>query len=118
VYWFSKFRVIVKGVYSDLEEAINSLFNVKKISDKEVFIRLLTRKIHERLVLNSYVALMALVRFINRVNRDLSFKTLTIGSVFRFLFNFSTNFLSVEYYLVRHFTRCVDHEKSKAQVCK
>lgn len=57
---------VVKGVYRELEEAVEDLFKVEKIGDREGFIGILTRGVCERWVLGYYATLMALVKFINR----------------------------------------------------
>lgn len=60
------YSAILSGVYRELEEAVEKLFNVEKIGDKEGFIGLLTRRVCERWLLSYYATLMALVKFINK----------------------------------------------------
>ena len=60
------YGAIINGVYRELEEAIERIFNVEKIGDREGFIGLLTRRTCDRWVLSYYATLMALVKFINR----------------------------------------------------
>jgi len=57
---------IVSGVYRELEEAVEALFNVRGIGDREGFIGLLTKRVCDRWILSYYATLMALVKFINR----------------------------------------------------
>jgi len=60
------YSAITSGVYRELEEAVERLFNVERVGDREGFIGLLTRKTCERWVLSYYATLMALVKFINK----------------------------------------------------
>lgn len=62
----SMYKGIVNGVYRELEEAVEALFNVRGIGDREGFIGLLTKRVCDRWVLSYYATLMALVKFINR----------------------------------------------------
>lgn len=57
---------ILRGEYKELEDAVNALFKVENIGDKEGFIGLLTKRVCDRWVLSYYATLMALVRFLNR----------------------------------------------------
>lgn len=57
---------IMRGEYRELEDAVNALFKVENIGDREGFIGLLTRRVCDRWVLSYYATLMALVRFVNR----------------------------------------------------
>jgi inosine/xanthosine triphosphatase len=60
------YSAITRGVYTELEEAVEKLFNVEKIGDKEGFIGLLTKRVCDRWLLSYYATLMALVKFINK----------------------------------------------------
>jgi len=62
----SMYKGIVNGVYRELEEAVEALFNVRGIGDREGFIGLLTKRVCDRWILSYYATLMALVKFINR----------------------------------------------------
>lgn len=59
------YRSIVNGEYCELDRAVEKMFNVVDIGEKEGFIGLLTRNVCERYILSYYATLMALVKFIN-----------------------------------------------------
>jgi len=60
------YSAIASGVLGELEEAVERLFNVKGVGDKEGFIGILTRRACDRWVLSYYATLMALVKLVNR----------------------------------------------------
>ncbi|MEM0002487.1 MAG: inosine/xanthosine triphosphatase [Desulfurococcaceae archaeon] len=56
---------ILNGEYRELDEAIEKIFNIGNIGEKEGFIGLLTKRMCERYTLSYYATLMALVKFLN-----------------------------------------------------
>jgi inosine/xanthosine triphosphatase len=59
------YEAIIRGEHRELDEAVEKIFGVENIGEKEGFIGILTRMTCERYILSYYATLMALVKFLN-----------------------------------------------------
>ena len=59
-------KLIIEGVYRELEEVVDSFYGTKNIGEKGGFIKLLTKGVVTREDLTYYAVISALIPFINR----------------------------------------------------